>query len=106
VVNKETLNNIINQVVSDLRKRVRISAAFVFGSYAVGTPDKWSDIDLAIFSPDVTDWSIEQKAELSADIKLHCNSNVELHIFSADALIQARPTNFCGHIIETGKKVA
>ena len=106
MVNKKALDDIINQVLDNLKKKIRISEAFVFGSYAVGKPNMWSDIDLAIFSPDVEDWTIERRAELAIDIKLHCNANVELHIFSTEALSQARPTNFYGYIIENGRKVA
>lgn len=103
---KKALDYIIDQVLDYLKKRICVSEAFVFGSHAVGKPDKWSDIDLAIFSPDVEDWTIEQKAELATSVKLNCNADVELHIFPTYALTQARPTNFYGYIIENGKKVA
>ncbi len=32
-----------------------ISAVYVFGSYAKGTPHKWSDIDVCVVSPRFTD---------------------------------------------------
>ena len=31
---------------------INIMAAYLFGSYAKGNPHKWSDIDIAIVSPD------------------------------------------------------
>ncbi len=33
---------------------VRVRDAFLFGSYAKGIPRDWSDVDLAIVSPDMT----------------------------------------------------
>lgn len=32
----------------------RISKAYIFGSYAKGQVDKWSDIDVAIISPQIS----------------------------------------------------
>lgn len=32
-----------------------MDSAYLFGSYARGTQDKWSDIDLAVVSPDFSE---------------------------------------------------
>lgn len=103
---KRVLAGIINQVLDYLKEKIHINEAFIFGSYVTGKPDKWSDIDLAIFSPDVEGWTIEQKAELATSVKLNCNTGIELHIFPLSALAEARPTNFYGYIIKNGRKVA
>ena len=36
---------------------VRITQAFVFGSWAKGSAGTWSDIDLAVVSPQFNSWS-------------------------------------------------
>lgn len=95
----------IQKVIGFLREKINISEAFLFGSYAVGKPRAESDIDLAIFSPDVEKWTIEQKARLAAEVKLRCSADIELHLFPASLLKEARPTNFFGYILKTGKKV-
>lgn len=38
------------------KKGVKIKSAYLFGSWAKGTQHRWSDIDLAIFSPEFTGW--------------------------------------------------
>ena len=38
--------------VERLRQVVHVDGVYLFGSYAKGTADEWSDIDLAIVSPD------------------------------------------------------
>ena len=45
------VKNIVKKYASALKKAEYLfSAMYVFGSYAKGTPNKWSDIDAAIVS--------------------------------------------------------
>lgn len=107
MVKTETeIKKIIKNSVEYLRKKIRISSIYIFGSYATGTATHWSDIDLALFSPDASKMEIEDKARLAADLRLYCHKEVELHIFPQKALKEARPTNFYGYILKNGKKVA
>lgn len=104
MVRTETsLNQVIEGVLAYLRSRIRIKAAYLFGSYAAGTPWEYSDIDLAVFYEGTLDF--EDKASLAAQVKLHCASDVELHLFPARVLEEARPTNFYGYLLENGKAV-
>lgn len=51
-VNKEVITK-INKFIDLLEKHnFRINQAILYGSYAKGTQDKWSDIDLALVSDD------------------------------------------------------
>jgi hypothetical protein len=36
---------------------------------------------------------------------LECHPDVELHLYSSDALANARPTNFAGYIVAHGKRL-
>lgn len=47
--------NIINAYAKELKKHYNISAIILFGSYAKGTNDENSDIDIAIVSDDFDD---------------------------------------------------
>lgn len=50
---KPKLNTrIINHYLDRLSREIRIDGVLLFGSYAWGKPNKHSDIDLAIISPD------------------------------------------------------
>jgi predicted nucleotidyltransferase len=46
----ESIQKIINDYIRKLNKKIVIDKAILFGSYAKGTPHKYSDVDLAIFS--------------------------------------------------------
>jgi predicted nucleotidyltransferase len=82
-----------------------VESLFLFGSYAQGNPHEYSDIDIAVFSPDVEKMSIEERAGLAAEAKMKIDSTIELHLFPAKALKEARPTNFYGYILKTGKRI-
>ncbi len=46
------LDKIISRFVALLSKAVRVEAIVLYGSYVNGSPDEWSDIDIAVISPD------------------------------------------------------
>lgn len=52
VKTKIELNKSINRFITRLKKRIRISYVILFGSYAKGSQRPYSDIDLAVISPD------------------------------------------------------
>ena len=106
VKTEASLKKILGEVEKLLRKKVAVESIFLFGSYALGNPHEYSDIDIAVFSSDIEKMSIEERARLAAEIKLKVDSAVELHLFSTKALKEARPTNFCGYILKTGKRIA
>jgi len=105
VKSADQVDEIIKKVLDELRREVDIDAAILFGSYATGRAHEDSDIDLAVFSKTIDKWNIEQRIKLIGRMR-RVDPFVELHLYSRKALREARPTNFPGHIIETGKKVA
>lgn len=99
---KNTVKTSILNTTRHLQEYIRVTEVILFGSYAAGTPSKYSDIDLAVISPDFEKYDLDLKADLFSNIKLNCNSDVEIHPFTEKALKNARPTNFLGHILKTG----
>jgi predicted nucleotidyltransferase len=99
------LNELIGDTLSRVRERVRIEAAFLFGSQLTGEADQDSDIDLAIFSPDVDRLNFVERVHLTSEISLNCDSRLELHLYPSRALAEARPTNFPGYIVTHGKRL-
>ncbi len=96
------LRNIILKVIKYLKKQIELDYVILFGSYAGGVPHEFSDIDLGVVSTDLDNKSLEEKAQLFSEIKLNCDIDVEVHFFSLKELDNARPTNFLGHILESG----
>ena len=45
----------VERFLAVVRQRLRIDAAYLYGSQAVGSARPWSDIDVAVVSPDFSD---------------------------------------------------
>ena len=99
------IDGALRRAVARLREEIDVESAVLFGSRATGVAHRDSDIDLAIFSKAVERWTVEDKVRLAGTIK-GISPLIELHLFSERALKEARPTNFAGHILATGVKVA
>ena len=96
---------IIRRAVTLLRRKVRVSRVILFGSHARGRADEWSDVDLAVISPDFTQMPYPQLINLLVEVTLAVDPSLELHAFTPKDIKEARPTNFLGHIIAEGKVV-
>ena len=101
----ETIDAVIEKGLAYLRERIRIEAAYLFGSQFTGEANEDSDVDLAVFSPDVDNMDFFQRVRVRADLALDCDSRFELHLFSSHALANARHTNFAGYIVAHGKRL-
>lgn len=95
----------IVDTVHYLENRIRVTEVILFGSHAVGKPHPYSDIDIAVISPDFNDKNSMYKADIAAQVKINCPSDVEIHPVAQKNLKMARPTNFLGHILKTGRVV-
>lgn len=100
-----TLDDFIERGLAYLRERIRIEAAYVFGSQTTGEAREDSDIDLAVFSPDVDRMNFFQRVRVQSDLSLNCDSRLELHLYPSRALESARPANFAGYIVTHGKRL-
>ncbi len=58
---KDRLNKVINSFLKEIQKKYRIDDAYLYGSFAKGTSHRWSDIDIAIVSPDFSDDLFEER---------------------------------------------
>ena len=101
----DEVNRIAAETVGALRRRLPVTAAYLFGSYAEGRATDDSDIDVAVFSPAVERMDLEQRVEVIVTVRFEVNAEVEIHLFPAAALDSARPTNIYGHILKTGKRL-
>ena len=97
---------IARRAVEEARKHIPVTDALIFGSYVEGTPHEWSDIDLAIFSPAVDTWDLKTRLAVNRAIRKAVDLAVEPHFFGMEAKRNARPSNFAGHVLEVGKRVA
>ena len=121
-----TINNSIEQRV---RKAVRILdnqqavvAVYIFGSHvngkplgtparnathppatlARGKPDKWSDIDVAVFVEGAEKMGLHRRAQLSAMIQKEAGDDLELHFFTRDMFDHPAPASFARFVMTNG----
>jgi len=105
VAEVQNLETIIEAGLAQVGKRIRVEAAYLFGSQLTGEAKPDSDIDVAIFSPDVDNLGLFERVKLRSRLVLDCDSRLEFHLFSSRALSNARPTNFAGYIVAHGKRL-
>lgn len=102
----EELKDILDRTLQEARKYFRIEAAYLFGSYAEGNPHEWSDIDIALFSPDAEEIRLEDKIKQLAAVSLAVDAEVELHLYSDWKLKSPPRASMSQHILATGRKIA
>jgi uncharacterized protein len=52
---RDDLEKVIRIFLDEIQKTYRLDSAYLFGSHAKGTSNQWSDIDLAVVSPDFSE---------------------------------------------------
>jgi len=82
-----------------------VDQAVLFGSHASGRADEWSDVDLAVISPDFARMSHNKVMDLLVEVALTIDPSVEIRPYTPNDFKQARPTNFLGHILAEGRVV-
>jgi len=81
---------------------INIEKAILFGSYAKGYAGKWSDIDIAIVSPDFSGIPFYDRKMLNPFL-LKVDSRIELHPFRPEDFTE--DNEFVREIIKNGVEV-
>jgi predicted nucleotidyltransferase len=58
------IEKILKHFLNEVQQKYQIVSAYLYGSFARGTSNKWSDIDVAIISPDFSDDLFEERLKL------------------------------------------
>jgi predicted nucleotidyltransferase len=98
-------DEVIRQAIEYLLQKIRIDQAVLFGSHARGEADEWSDVDLAVISPDFARMSHKKVMDLLVEVGVTVHSSVEIRPYTPKDLKEARPTNFLGYVLAQGKLV-
>jgi len=61
----DDVRKIVRHFLCEIQKTHKVELAFLYGSYAKGAANKWSDIDIAIVSPDFSDDLLEERLALT-----------------------------------------
>ena len=93
----------INKYIEKISKYYKIDAIILFGSYAKGTQNEDSDIDIAIISSDFKDIFDDMADLIGYTWKI--DTRIEPHPISKDDYDKIA-TPFVQEVIDTGIKVA
>jgi len=96
---KENVETIIRSFLEAIQNEIHVDGVYLFGSYAKGTPSKYSDIDLAIVSRDFEGVRFFDRKRLIKYI-VKVNTDIQLHPFKTDDFTTDDP--FVEEIIRTG----
>jgi predicted nucleotidyltransferase len=105
VIDAETLGKTLQNYVLDVKKTMPIERVFLFGSYADGSPDEWSDVDVCFFFERFDGKnSIEVGMELlDAAYKYLPEIVIEPHSFLTQEMENDNP--FVKEILRTGREI-
>ncbi len=101
---KNIVEDKIKFFINELEKHVNVETVVLFGSWVKGSADKFSDIDLAIFSPDFGKQRLKE-AQLLSKVAWNVDTAIEAIPYSVDELKCEDPASFVYHIKKNGEVV-
>lgn len=96
------INNIVENFVKIVSENFNLREAYLFGSYANGLANEYSDIDIALVSDEFEGSRFWDKKKLYKYL-LKLSSDIEIHPFNSDDFNDSDP--FVVEIKRTGKKI-
>lgn len=99
---KNELENKIKIFIKLLENNFSLETVILFGSYASGKPNKWSDVDIAVFSRDFGKNPLEEMASL-CKLRRQVDTNIEPLPFSDKELHKHDKADFIHEILTKGR---
>ena len=96
------LDSALRKIVIQLSQIPEVERVLLFGSYATGRRDLFTDLDLLVVMDSEQDF-IHRTAELYA--KIHTDVDMDLLVYTPDELMKNRENSFIRGVLETGKVV-
>jgi predicted nucleotidyltransferase len=102
VYSQSDINNLVSKFVNLVANEFPIKSVYLFGSYAKGEAEEYSDIDLAVVSDNFEGSRFFDKEKLNKYI-LKTSIDLEIHPFRTMDFTEDNP--FVKEIIQTGLKI-
>ena len=102
VATKAELEKAILDFIHSLQEDIQVEAIILFGSYAHGTPHEWSDIDLAVISPDFEGMPIWKRQEIISHLTVNRYRGLSPIGYPSSEYHNPGRHSFLGEIIRTG----
>lgn len=109
VYKKNGAKKILAQFIKETKKKIPVEKVILFGSHAAGTPKKYSDIDIAVISPNFSGMNEFKRIKLLLDcvhrIKSDLTVDIEAFGYTPEEYRNARHFDFLGTIKQTGSVI-
>ena len=105
VKNERDLQKIILRFREALLRSIRVQSMILFGSYKNGTAKKYSDIDIAVVSPDFTKTNPIKNLQFLFKVAKKVDVNLEPLAFRPEEIENPDPRSFESEILKNGKYV-
>ena len=102
-INKE-IADIVDKYIAIVKENYYVVAIILFGSYAKGTENEDSDIDIAVVTDDIKTDKFDEEVKLTL-LRRKIDSRIEPHIIKVDDY-ENDETPFVVEVKNTGIKVA
>ena len=103
---RRQITTLIRRYVAALEARgIPIERVILFGSYASGHPEEWSDIDIAVISPKFDTLSLLERYEQLGLANRDLQAPLDVVGFSSTQVADCEPESFLGEILRTGVEV-
>ncbi len=104
VTDKNVIQGKIEQFIEQVNQHVTVDKVILYGSWVNGTPTEYSDIDLAVFSPDFGKHKLKE-LQLLSRLAWEVDVAIEAIPYSTEQFLSDDPTKFVYKIIQTGEIV-
>lgn len=106
VASQTELNAALSRFIEDLAKGIRVEAVVLYGSFANGEPHEWSDIDVAVISPDFEGLPINRRQSIISKLTWRArDGRVEPIGYPSSEYRSPGPNSFLREIVRTGRIV-
>ena len=87
------------------RHNIRLTRVILYGSYAKGHPNPYSDIDLVVISPDLARFGLLRRQELLARLTMNIDAPLEVIGYTPAEFKNSNHTIFGQIVRRTGKSL-
>lgn len=105
MVTKKNLKNKIIRFIAILKEDISVNRVILFGSFAKGNPRPYSDVDIAVFSPDFKEKDEIKNMQYLFKKAVLVDSAIEPHPYHPRELKRAERGSLLYEIMKTGKRV-
>lgn len=98
----QDVDQLVLTFIQKLKKHIHVEKVILFGSYSRGTPRPWSDIDLAVISPDFHGGT-EQDHLLLAKVAREITPQIEALPYLPQDFQELDSTSFEASLLQNGR---